>query len=399
MASGPSLTALFTLEALQAQNGDCLLLHYGTAEAPRFILIDGGPQGVFKNALKPRLDALRTLWSPGGALPLELLLVSHVDDDHIQGIIELCQSLLPAALRGDEAPYEVRTLWYNSFGDLVGKSADRILADWAQMRDRLDAEVGAPIAAAMQDLTRPLARGIQQGRSLRQLATQLGIDLNRGFRGLVSAPAAEIKPRDWGGGLQLAVLGPGKNRLEKLFREWKRFLERKAASLLGSAEAVRELADESDANLSSIIVLAELGGRRMLLPGDARADDILAGLKAAGQMGGGRAHLDLLKLPHHGSSRNVNPGFFSRVIADHYVISGNGEDGNPDPETLEMIAAARRPETGTFHFTNREGRQDLGTNLKDFFARENERGFTHRTFFRAANALSLTIDLLAPVTY
>jgi hypothetical protein len=393
------MTALFTLEALQAENGDCLLLHYGPVEAPRFILIDGGPKGVFKNVLRPRLEALRALWSSSGPLPLELLLVSHIDDDHIQGIIELCQSLLPAALQGAAPPYLVKTLWHNSFSDLVGQGAERVLTRWARMRDQFEAGVGTPLAAALREAAGPLTRSVQQGRSLRQLATQLGIDFNRGFRGLVSAPAARIRPRDWGEGLQLAVLGPGRGRLEDLFRDWKKFLERKAAPLVRGADALRDLSDTTVSNLSSIIVLAEMEGRRMLLPGDARADDITAGLKAAGRMPGGRAHVDLIKLPHHGSSRNVTQDFFARVTADHYVISGNGEDGNPDKETLEMIAAARRPGICSFHFTNREGRQELGAKLKTFLDEEQARGFVHRACFRTPDALSLKIDLLAPVSY
>jgi len=29
-------------------------------------------------------------------------------------------------------------------------------------------------------------------------------------------------------------------------------------------------------------------------------------------------------IPHHGSDRNVDPEFFKRVTADHYIVSGNG---------------------------------------------------------------------------
>jgi hypothetical protein len=36
---------LLTLEALDASEGDCLLLLYGTATRPTRIMIDGGPSG------------------------------------------------------------------------------------------------------------------------------------------------------------------------------------------------------------------------------------------------------------------------------------------------------------------------------------------------------------------
>ena len=39
---------MFTLEALQAAHGDSLILHYGPLTNPRFIVVDGGPRGIFK---------------------------------------------------------------------------------------------------------------------------------------------------------------------------------------------------------------------------------------------------------------------------------------------------------------------------------------------------------------
>src|SRR3972149_5019611 len=42
---------IFALEALEAKHGDCLILHFGTRQEPRFILIDGGPSGGFRSTL------------------------------------------------------------------------------------------------------------------------------------------------------------------------------------------------------------------------------------------------------------------------------------------------------------------------------------------------------------
>ena len=62
-------------------------------------------------------------------------------------------------------------------------------------------------------------------------------------------------------------------------------------------------------------------------------------------------HVDVLKGPHHGSDRNVEPIFFSRITADHYVFSGNGEHGNPERETLQMLLEERGDEDYTVHLT------------------------------------------------
>jgi hypothetical protein len=59
-----------------------------------------------------------------------------------------------------------------------------------------------------------------------------------------------------------------------------------------------------------------------------------------------------LKVPHHGSSRNMEPIFFERLPADHYVFSGNGEHGNPERETLEMLLEGRGDDADyTIHLT------------------------------------------------
>ena len=137
----------------------------------------------------------------------------------------------------------------------------------------------------------------------------------------------------------------------------------------------------------------------MLLPGDARGDDILAGLQSAKLLRSGTCHLDLLKLPHHGSNRNVETDFFRQVTADRYVISANGEYGNPEDDTLQMISEARGKADFTLSLTNRDGKNDLGKRLRDFFAAEKSRGRKYRVVFRKATAPSLKVDLLDPVGY
>jgi hypothetical protein len=66
---------------------------------------------------------------------------------------------------------------------------------------------------------------------------------------------------------------------------------------------------------------------------------------------GGNMKVDVLKVPHHGSSNNLEDDFFERIIADHYVFSGNGEHGNPERESLEMLLAARGADDYAVHLT------------------------------------------------
>ena len=85
---------------------------------------------------------------------------------------------------------------------------------------------------------------------------------------------------------------------------------------------------------------------------DSSKIQILEGLELGGAIKkGDTLHVDILKVPHHGSSNNLERGFFERITADHYVFSGDGEHGNPERETMEMLFAARGSEPFTIHLT------------------------------------------------
>jgi hypothetical protein len=119
-----------------------------------------------------------------------------------------------------------------------------------------------------------------------------------------------------------------------------------------STASLAAFTDTSVPNLSSIVVLAEAGGKSMLLTGDARGDKILAGLELVGLLKkGDKMHVDILKAPHHGSSRNLDPILFHRLTADHYVFSADGEYGNPERETLQMLLDERGDEEFVIHLT------------------------------------------------
>jgi hypothetical protein len=217
---------------------------------------------------------------------------------------------------------------------------------------------------------------VGQGDRLRQDAERLSCVVNAG-RKLLLAPV-EL---DMGAGLKATIVGPLKDQLEALQAEWDKFVKKKGATPEDHAAAIAAYVDKSVPNLSSVVVLAELDGKQILLTGDARGDYVLEGLKAAGVLDG-TLHVDVLKVPHHGSNRDVEVDFFEKVTADHYVISANGKYGNPDPETLEMIATARGKDEFTIHLTNHDGEGGLRELLDKFVARAEAAGAKFKVAYR-----------------
>lgn len=379
---------IFTLETLRARHGDCLILHWGDEDDPRRILIDGGPNDVYEDCLLPRLEELR---GDDETLRFRMLLVSHVDQDHVLGLLDLTRELKRASERNDPIRYRFQTLWHNAFDDILGneekartlvEEASRSVGGAAALDpENLPEELGLRPHGAL------LLASVRQGRELRLNAEALGIAVNQtasGQGGLLGAGIGE----DLGNGLSLRLLGPSPERLDALQDEWDRYLRDKEMGREIDEVELAEFVDDSVSNLASLVALAEKDGKTILLTGDARGDYILEGLEAAGLFGDDeRFRVDLLKMPHHGSEHNFDHVFFERVVATHYVVSANGKYGNPDPGTYRILLANRRPEDGPFHlyFT-----YAFGEHVDDYPASEMEE------ILEAGRTLGLEFDVTTP---
>ena len=371
--------AIFTLEAVKAKHGDSLLLHYGDSDRPRVALIDAGPPGVYKQFLAPRLDELRAkLEDDDGALPLDLVMVSHVDQDHVYGVMQLLRGMARDLDDNQAARFDVRELWHNAFHKLAG--------DPDAGPERASMAVAAIQSARPNPVSAPVLASVGEGQQTAALAEKLNIPRNAG-QPLLLAGHEDDRP----GGLKLAVVGPSQARVDALRDEWAKVIEAKPEQLAPADF------DDSVFNLSSLIVVATVGERRILLTGDALASDIVDGLAAANLLDAGKVHFDVLKVPHHGSDRNVDTEFFRSVTADHYVISGDGAHGNPEPATLRMLDEARGDASYDVWFTYRDGLEELGAKLDAYIASrpKGEQGL----HFTGDGERSLKIDLADAVDY
>jgi hypothetical protein len=351
---------IFSLDVRRARKGDCLLLHFGSKNAPGLVMIDGGPKAVYKPHLRPRLleiKAARGL-AKNDTLPVDLLMVSHVDDDHIQGILDLTSEMTANI----QAPLvRVLSFWHNSFDDIIGNNPAELTAavtagfGAASLTGNLpdDATLDPDETATEEEVvvaSLKVLASIEQGHRLRADAERLGFPRNPDFDGkLVLASKKELEVAD---GLKFIVAGPMKPELKKLQVKHDEWLKQQKRKKRTGQAALAAYVDESVPNLSSIVVLAKVAGAQMLLTGDARGDKILDGLELAGALGSGaKMHVNVLKVPHHGSANNLDNDFFERLTADHYVFSGNGEHGNPERESMEMLFDARGNAPFEVHLT------------------------------------------------
>jgi hypothetical protein len=169
------------------------------------------------------------------------------------------------------------------------------------------------------------------------------------------------------GSLSVRIVAPFETDIKRFRDEWNDWLRNNKAvvkklreqakkdaaaltddinQLLEPALAVKDLGDRKQVtppNLASIMLYVEDGGKTLLLTGDGHADDAQKGLEHLGNVldANGSCHLDVLKVPHHGSEHNMTAKFAEQITADHYVFCGNGFSGNPEPVVIQAIFDTR----------------------------------------------------------
>lgn len=413
------------LEVFHAADGDCLLL---SSSDGHHVLIDGGRSATFAANTQPRLQELKVA---GEAL--DLVLVSHIDADHITGILRLLKDVGDWAVfdhqRGAGGnprfpepkaprPPEIKALWHNSWRAQVGEFEGPIAALALQVTEatalnpRLVSSAPESTQLALAELS-GLAESIADGVQLsRMIEERTPLQRNKGF------PDDLVLLRDRPhrrrvGSTTLTVIGPTERHLEALREEWREWFEEKGVSLDPDSRRAQgtgpgRAGDRADASLelggpapasieeaariieqagskhvtvpnrASITVLAEERGRTILLTGDAAEEELIDGLTAIGKLGangtGPPFHCTVLKVQHHGSSHNLSRDFAERVVADHYVFSGDGAHDNPEPSVITTIIETRPRDAApyTFWFSSSEQRSSSAARRASMAAALNE---------------------------
>lgn len=338
----------FAIEMLPAEDGDSLWLEYGDAQGVTAVLIDGGRQSAV-SSIRQRLTEV--------SKPLALLVLSHVDADHLEGAITL--------LCDPTSPLKMEQVWYNGFHHL----ADVALQDDPDLRMR-----GGGAAGLVLD---DYPRGPEQGEYVSALLKELGLAdrWNRDDAGkaVCISESGPLPVRTLKSGLRLTLLSPSPKTLARMRSTWVRTLAAKGltpddhqtfwarlAELEGDqmrSPQKRTLLDSSVANGSSIAFLAEYGGVGALMLADAHAPQLEESLRRLLSIRDlPRLRADILKLSHHGSRGNMTAELAAMIDVEHVLISTSGaKHGHPDAETFTCLMASNPSRTMTFHFNYESG--------------------------------------------
>ncbi|MFK7973217.1 MAG: ComEC/Rec2 family competence protein [Bacteroidia bacterium] len=313
--------------ALPADYGDSILVQFvGNDERNHYIWVDGGLGRSYEQHGKAILSAIAKQEEH-----VDLMVVSHVDQDHIGGILAMASD--------PEAPHDfIEQYWFN---------ASRNLAQHFDTRHHPDREVPLP---------RVGLRSIDQGMKLESFLQKQGRWHTKpvmGFR------------YDHLHGLDVLVLGPTEAALEALAHRWEdemnedsqersiSFDKKKPHIKLEELAALPFKEDQSKANASSIVLALEYEGYRVLLPGDAHPSDLERSILALGYSKQRPMVLDAFKLSHHGSKKSLSPSLLDIIDCRHYIVSTDASRyGLPNREALaRVVMHPRNHKRGThIHF-------------------------------------------------
>lgn len=287
-----ALNNFFKMNVLQAGSGDSILITYADETgATKNILIDGGTGQVYRQTLKTVMEGLEQL---------DLIIVTHIDLDHIGGINKILDS---------DHRSKVQKVYFNSAA-LLRKNNSTLIS-------------------------------ISDGIKLTDYLSQNGITTHHEPLCLGSVTEEN--------GLSIRFLSPTIEAL-KFFEE--RWTEVEIEYALISAttshddRCLSEIAQdpfvqkspESDvANWSSLAFEIKYNDIKILFLGDAKDSVIVESLRADGYGDNTRYKVDYVKLSHHGSKYNTSNDLLGLIDCNDFIFSTNGTYDHPNIETLARI--------------------------------------------------------------
>lgn len=306
---------------LKADNGDSILMSWEYMGVPKNVLIDGGVSSTYlisKNRkgkeeageLKKVIERIKNKKQK-----IDLLIMSHVDDDHIGGILRWFQK--------DVKAFEyVDKVWFNS---------GKLIAEYFKKEHAEEDKIVLNIAT---NTNTSIGQGITFENYLKQhdiwerTLIHSGLQFER-F------------------GMLFTILSPNKSKLEALLKKWKK--EKPDYKTSGKEDDYhlsikahiaqdKFKEDKTAHNGSSIAFMISYNNKNWLFLADAHPSVIIASLKELGYSKDKPLLADLVKISHHGSKLNSNRELLQMVRANSYVVSTNGKKHNhPNKQMLSRL--------------------------------------------------------------
>lgn len=344
---------MIDIKMFKAENGDSFLLKFDNGQN---ILIDMGTHITYKSEIKDELLKLNNVNHK-----IDLLVVSHIDNDHIGGVIEFIKDNKKHQI------IKVDEVWHNSYRHLnfTKKKIVKINQKYKTILKNIKSQYTPQI---MNEGTSNVT--FEQGSSLSSLLYKYNYSWNKSFSNRAIFTDNIISKKI--GDIKMILLSPNQRKLDRLSSQWLSDLEDELYGFELSDEDLfndafefymsnkflqdilvndcsssidinfKKLAeykgkDNSVTNGSSLAFIIEYKEKKLLFLGDAHEDIILEKLNLL-KNDDYELKFDLLKVSHHGSKNNISKEILDLVNVDKFIFSTNGKYHNhPDLECLAKI--------------------------------------------------------------
>jgi hypothetical protein len=349
-----------------AKKGDAFLIRL---DNEKNILIDMGYKTTYKDYILNRLIAIR---NEGQCI--DLLIITHIDEDHIQGAIEFFKDNGRADM---PELIEVKEVWHNSFRHLnFNKVKGLKLTDFEETQLENIKCCNSSVDGDA-EINEDRSISAEQGSTLAGYLYALGYNKTR-WNNLFNGESVnlDIKKKVKLDEISIYILSPDTKKLQVLYDIWTKELKKidcdfticdselfddahemfikkikptldinENQNISSSSKNFRDYLerdlvqneqDNSESNGSSIAFILEYKGKKCLFLGDAQEDVVIRSLDDY-RNSGENMNFDVVKTSHHGSLKN-NFKWLENIKAKKYLISTNGKKHNhPDSEVLAKI--------------------------------------------------------------
>lgn len=356
------------VEMLPALEGDCILISLGNELKRTHILIDGGFAVTYENYIKPRLKEIASKGEH-----ISLVVVTHIDTDHIEGILELLKENKTA---DNPQIITIEEVWHNSYRHLQLEEASELtILDWKE-KVILSNIIAKGSIESKESLSGDKDISAEQGSTLAALLYRGNYKWNTQFNAMaVSCDNKKLINLD--SDIVIRLLSPNNEKLDKLQEYWLRELqkekydfklnndelfddayefylmnqkeiekdyENKEISYTESTKDLNDYLSKSDSydyspvNGSSISFILEYKGKKLLFLGDSHPQLIKLEIENLLNQGDSRLFFDLIKVSHHGSHRNTSKNLLELIDSNIFLLSTNGgRNKHPNKETIARI--------------------------------------------------------------
>ena len=265
------MNTFMTITFLQAYNGDGIHIEHDG----HHVIIDGGPKCEELESLVGEIVANHEI--------IDLLIITHYDEDHILGIYKILSKLSSTV----SLKNMIGEVWFNATKIGAKGNPYMLSANQALKMGKL--------------LIRNDVNWISE--------VQTGKQFNIGNDGWLEVI--------YGG--EIFEINAENTNLSSVYCDWK------STSQVLEPFVDDKVKDVSPVNAQSMILVLHIGkDKQVLLTGDATPDKLFAALGEYLEKGNSNC-FELIKLPHHGSYRNLTKDILEQVVCFDYVICSNGD--------------------------------------------------------------------------